>query len=181
MHYLVCGGGPPFQWEPHAIIHSNKHIWCVVGAPISVGTSCNPKFEHALFGVWWGPHFSGTSCNHKFEHALFGVWWGPRFSGNLLQSYIRTCTIRCVVGAPILVGTSCNHTFEHALFGVWLEPSFQWEPHAIIHSNMHYLVCVGGPHFNGNLMQSCIRTCTIRCLVGAPSVSVEMSCNFIHF
>jgi len=74
-----------------------------------------------------------------------------------------------VVGAPILVGTSCNHTtFEHALFGVWWGPPFQREPRAIIHSNMHYLVCGGGPHFSGNLVQSYIRTCTIWCVVGAP-------------
>ena len=124
MHYLGCGGGPPFLWEPHAIIHSNKHIWCVAGSPISVG----------------------TSGNHTFEHALFVVWWGPHFSGNLMQSYIRTCIIWgvvgapilwephaiihsnkhiwCVVGAPISVGTSCNHKFEHALFGVWWGPPF---------------------------------------------------------
>ena len=57
-----------------------QYIWCVVGAPILVGTSCNQTFEHALFGVWWGAHFSG----------------------NLVQSYIRTCTICYVVGAPIL-------------------------------------------------------------------------------
>ena len=73
---------------------------------------------------------------------------GPHFSGNLMQSYIRTCIIRYVVGAPILVETSCNHTFKHALFGMW------W-----------------GPHFSGNLMQSYIRTCTIRCVVGAPIYS----------
>ena len=41
-----------------------------------------------------------------------------------MQSYIQTCTIRCVVEAPILVETSCNHTFKHALFGVWWGPHF---------------------------------------------------------
>ena len=158
-----------------------QYIWSVVGGPILVGTSCN---------------------HTTFEHALFGVWWGPHFSGNLVQSYIRTCIIWFVVGAPILVETSCNHTFKHALFGVWWGPPFYWKPHAIIHSNMHclvysvcggapilvgtscnhtsnmhYLVCGGGPHFSGNLMQSYyIRTCIIWCVVGAP-VLVGTSCN----
>ena len=33
---------------------NRQYIWCVVGAPILVGTSCNHTFEHALFGVCWG-------------------------------------------------------------------------------------------------------------------------------
>ena len=60
---------------------------------------------------------------NTYEHAVYLVCGGgPHFNGNLMQSYIRTCIIWCVVGAPILVGTSCNHTFEHALFGVWWGP-----------------------------------------------------------
>ena len=100
-----------------------------------------------------GPILVGTSGNHTFEHALFGGWRGPHFSGNLMQSYIRTYSIRCVVGAPILVETSCNHTFKHALLGVW------W-----------------GPHFSGNLMQSYIKTCTIWCVWGP-----HFSGNFMQF
>ena len=71
-----------------------QYIWCVVGAPILVGTSCNHTFKHALFIVWWGPHFSGNLMQSiQTCTALFGVWWGPHFSGNLMQLYIQTCTI----------------------------------------------------------------------------------------
>ena len=129
--YLVCGGGPHFSRNLMQSYIQTCTIRCVVGAPILVG----------------------TSCNHTFEHALFGVWWGPHFSGNLMQSYIHTCTIRCLVEAPILVETLCNHTFKHALLGVWWGPPFLWKHHAIIHSNMHYLVFGGGPHFSGNFMK----------------------------
>ena len=55
-------------------------------------------YEHAVYlACGGGPILVGTSCNHTFEHA-FGVWWGPCFSGNIMQSYIRTCTIYCVAG-----------------------------------------------------------------------------------
>ena len=86
-----------------------------------------------------------------------------------MQSYIRTCTIRCVVG-PHFSGNFMQ------LLGVWWGPPFSWKPHEIKHSNMHYLVCCGGPDFSVNLMQSYIRTCTIRCVVGPPFL-METSCN----
>ena len=129
--------------------------------------------------IWWvvgAPILVGTSCNHTSERAYL------------------VCG-----GGPISVGTSCNHTFEDALFVVWWGPPFQWQPHAIIHLNMHYLVCGGGPyfsenlmqsyirtsiylvcgggpHFSGNLIQSYIQTCTIRCVV-VVHILVGTSCN----
>ena len=117
--YLVCGGGPHFSGNLMQSYIRTCIIWCVVGAPILVGTSCNHTSEHALFGVWWGLPFQWEhhAIIHSNMHYLVcggGPW--PYFSVNLMQSYIRTCTISCVVGAPILVETSCNHTFKHALY-----------------------------------------------------------------
>ena len=49
---------------------------------------------------------------------------------------------------------------------------FKYKQTYLIYSDIYehaaYLVCGGGPHFSGNLMQSYIQTCTIYCVVGPP-------------
>ena len=72
--------GLPFQWEPHAIIHSNMHYFCVVGAPISVATLyaiIHSNMHYLVCGG--GPHFSGNLMQSYIRTSIFGVWWGPPF------------------------------------------------------------------------------------------------------
>ena len=90
-----------------------------------------------------------------YEHALFGVWWGPHFSENVMQSYIfnnlhitnvydKTGTstkrsqernITCSIFVHILVAMLMPHkkkTIEHVFF----------------------LSSCQGLHFSGNFIQS---------------------------
>ena len=82
-------------------------------------------YEQAVYLVCGGGlHFSGNLMQSYIRTCTIWCVAGVHFSGHLVQSYIRTCTIYCVVGPPILVETSCNHTFEYALFIVCWGPPF---------------------------------------------------------
>ena len=80
--------GPPPKWGP---------------PPKGCKMSCS-FYEHVIFR----PNFEWNLNPSKhliysdtYEHAVYLVCGGGRhFSRNLMQSYIRTCIIWCVVGAP---------------------------------------------------------------------------------